>query len=195
MIYRLSEYLTELLIEAGSIEKKDRNIYRYGIEIIAVMALNVITIIVIGYAMSMLLDCVIFLLLFMPLRSYAGGYHNSSFIKCYFLSCSIIVISLIGMSYINIDVKHIYMLLIVCIPCLYIWKVAPIENKNKPMTIEETKKNRLKTRILVLLYLAVGNLAFVFESFLIVKIIISALWITMVLMIIEIEYSWNRKKR
>lgn len=191
MLYRLSGYLTELLIEVGSIEKKDRNLYKYGIEIILVMALNVITVIILGYAMGMLLDCIIFLLLFMPLRSYAGGYHNSNSIKCYFLSCSIIISSLIGMNYIYVDVKHIYLFLITFIPCLYIWKVAPIENINKPMNIGEIKNNRRKSRGLVLIYLVVANLGFVFENFQIVKAIVLVLWITMVLMIIELEIRKN----
>ncbi len=186
MVYRLSEYLTGLLIEVGSIEKKDKNLYRYGIEIIMVMALNIVTVIIIGYAMGMFLECVIFLLLFIPLRSYAGGYHNSSSIKCYFLSCFIIISSLIGMKHICVEVKHFYVFVIICIPCLYIWKVAPIENINKPMSAEELKKNRQRTRILVLVYLIFGNLAFIFASYQIAKTVNVVLWITMILMVIDL---------
>lgn len=79
MLYRLSEHITDLLIENGSIEKQDKSVYKYGIEMVIAIAFNIITVIIIGYAMGMFLECIIFLLFFMPLRSYAGGYHNARF--------------------------------------------------------------------------------------------------------------------
>lgn len=185
MLCRLSEHLTDLLIEAGSIEKQDKSVYKYGIEMVIAIALNIITVIIIGYAMGMVLECIIFLLFFMPLRSYAGGYHNASFLKCYILSCSIIIGSLLCMKYIQVSVNYIYMLLIICVPCLYIWKKAPIENKNKPLKEEEIKKNRLKTRILILLYFTISALAYVLESFHIAQSAALTLWLTMILMIIN----------
>lgn len=79
---------------------------------------------------------------------------------------------------------HIYAFDNLC-SCLYIWKRAPIENKNKPLKEEEIKKNRLKTRILILLYFTISALAYVLGSFHIAQSAALTLWLTMILMIIN----------
>lgn len=87
---RLSHGLTGYLINKHTISEDDYNIYQYGFQ----MGLEILISTVVSFSMAlclnMVLECILFFAVFIPLRSYAGGVHMSKYWKC--LICSITVL-------------------------------------------------------------------------------------------------------
>ena len=81
----LADFLTNYIVEKRAISKEDYEIYRYGLltglEILICMAVCFF----IGMQMGMMVQCMIFLLVFFSLRSFLGGLHMNSFMACFFL--------------------------------------------------------------------------------------------------------------
>jgi len=82
MFYKLSDQVTSRIQQYGSISDEDREIYRYGIQQGLILLLNVITTLVISIVLKMFLDCLLYMIAFIPLRVYAGGYHARTHIRC-----------------------------------------------------------------------------------------------------------------
>ncbi|GHU80679.1 hypothetical protein FACS1894191_6480 [Clostridia bacterium] len=138
MLSSFAERITERFIQNGVIASEDREIYQYGFEMGISQIINIISTVLIGFLFQMPLESITFLLSFMTLRTYTGGYHSSSHLKCYALSVSVTAI-LLGLCRLLIIWEAAYTvsaavgLIGICLlVCL-----APVEDKNKPMDAVE----------------------------------------------------------
>ena len=86
--------------------------------------LNLISTIVIGVIAGKVFESIAFLVFYIPLRSYAGGYHASTPRRCYFIFIVIIMAMLL----------FIILLLVGMVVC---FAFAPVEDKNKPLDRDE----------------------------------------------------------
>lgn len=106
-------------------------------------------------ALGELLYCMIFLIAFMLLRQEAGGYHAPGWMSCYFLSCGILVLTLLW-----IKAEFAYQTCLTIAAALAagmgIFLFAPLEDKNKPLEEAEKKVIGKKARIIVVTELILG---------------------------------------
>ena len=131
MFVNISEKITNRLIRDNVIDDCNREIYLFGVEQFLTTVLNIITTLVIGIVLGELWQSLLFVLLFMALRTYAGGYHASTPIGCYLLTSSIITIALSVLKYIKINIFVCIGLLIISGVVILI--LSPVESKNKPL--------------------------------------------------------------
>lgn len=92
--------------------------------------LNLISTIVIGVIAGKVFESIAFLVFYIPLRSYAGGYHASTPRRCYFISIVIIMEMLLFIGYVDLSIIYIILLLVGMVVC---FAFAPVEDKNKPL--------------------------------------------------------------
>ena len=78
--------ITQRLCEKGIISESDFDLYEYGFNMGITVLLNLISTIVIGVIASNVFESIAFFVFYIPLRSYAGGYHASTPRRCYFIS-------------------------------------------------------------------------------------------------------------
>lgn len=83
----LSLILTNYILIKGVIKENDFEIYQYGFQRFLELAINIMCSIIIAILLDMKLECIVFFLFFIPLRSYSGGFHMEHYISCLFLSC------------------------------------------------------------------------------------------------------------
>lgn len=83
----LSKKLTNYILLKGVIEENDFEIYQYGFQRFLELAINIMCSAIIAVLLDMELECIMFFLFFIPLRSYSGGFHMDHYISCLFLSC------------------------------------------------------------------------------------------------------------
>ena len=83
----LSIILTNYILIKGVIKENDFEIYQYGFQRFLELTINIICSIIIAVLLGMKLECIVFFLFFIPLRSYSGGFHMEHYISCLFLSC------------------------------------------------------------------------------------------------------------
>lgn len=149
------ERIVDFMEENGSIQTEYRDVYVYALQTIVVYFFNIGTGVIIGVFMGEFLYCMIFLIAFILLREEAGGYHAPGWKSCYFLSCGILVLTLLW-----IKEEVIYQTYITMIAALAagtgIFLFAPLEDKNRPLEEEEKKAIGKKARIIVVTELIVG---------------------------------------
>ena len=110
---------------AGNVDEEDKEIYLFGIYQGLIFLLNVVTALLTGIILDMFLESVLFLICFIPLRIFAGGYHAKTQFRCYVMSTVTTVILLYLIAFLQknmgVDVIAVY-IVAACI----IWKFAPV---------------------------------------------------------------------
>lgn len=156
MFPRLSNRIVDVLVENKTINSENRELYYYGFNQGLTAILNLFTVLLIGIIFGCTVQLAVFMVAYIPLRSYAGGFHASTHIRCYILSIIILcVIALI----LNIDI--ISMALFYCVGTLSVLAIillCPVEDKNKPLDQLESKVYKKRTIIIMLIEILFGGL-------------------------------------
>lgn len=140
----LVKKVTNYFIINGIIKEEDKEIYSYGLHQGLLIVINILTTIAIGFLFAMVVESILFMIAYIPLRSYAGGYHAKTELRCYFLSTILIVLALLLMKF--IPIREYIILGITGISGLIIYILAPVEDRNKPLDQIEYKMYRKKSR-------------------------------------------------
>lgn len=158
MIKSISNKLLQYLIKADVIDKSENALayYKYGLEITISSLLNIILIVSIGIISGQLIESMIFLICFVPLRQFTGGYHANSYFKCNVLF-SVLFIILLTIYNLTVTRISFYGCILMLVFSIVIFlSECPIEHPNKPLTDLQKKKNKYLSIILGLLYGAIG---------------------------------------
>lgn len=142
MITSLAQYITGILIKNNIIENEHLDIYIYGFEVLISGALSLFIGLILGLMFSQLMECIVFLIVFVTLRKYCGGYHADTYLKCN----TVFAINIaIVMAILKLDFEYSFAFhIMLCVLCILTYFVlSPIENIYKPITDEEKKKYRL----------------------------------------------------
>jgi len=145
--------LTEQLIATGNINAEDRELYTYGLHQGLMIIINIITTLIIGYIFSLIWHSVLFMIAYLPLRSFAGGYHAKTQLRCYIYSILLTTSVLLTIKY----VQWTSMIILggAFIAGIIIFVYAPVEDANKPLDDIEVKVYRKRTRIILIVEICV----------------------------------------
>ncbi len=148
MFTRLSCKITDKLEHNGTISKSDRALYEYGLRQMFTTFLNILTMLLIGLAMKMVIPAILYILAYIPLRVYAGGYHASTPQRCWIFSAIMLFVVLWILK--NVSVVYPYPLMALSlISCVGIFVFSPVEDKHKPL--DKTEHRVYHFRAIVLL--------------------------------------------
>ena len=150
MLKFLSEDLTLILLKNKIIEIEDRDIYIYGLEIILSTIVTTLILLFTGIILNKLILTLVFILVFMILRPYSGGYHAEKFMGCFFISFGIYIIEIITTLLIAEKYKITLGILFALVSTILIFIFSPVENSNNPLTLEEKRKYKKKSRVIIL---------------------------------------------
>ena len=144
--------LMKLLLDQNYSED-EASIIIYGWRKLVLFLINIIISLVIGIVFGCGIEVAIFVVLFLPIRLFAGGYHMNKLWKCEILSTLIIVaVSIFFLVYSKFDniewVLHILTLISVLIHYL----CAPQDTPNKRLFVAEKKRFKMISSILVSVY-------------------------------------------
>ncbi len=152
----LARNVTQLLVEQEIIESSDFEIYHYGIQLILSDVWIFSGIIGMGILVGKMLIGILFIIAFVGLRHYTGGYHANRYYKCFLLSCGSFIITLLM---IGIQERwHLNYSLVVCsVLCtFYLCKIGSINSKKNPKTEEEMLHRKKATRIITCVYTGIS---------------------------------------
>lgn len=182
MLLRISEKITGILVENKIITQESREIYRFGVQQGIMLLLNFFTLLIIGLIYRMIFEVLIFILAYVPLRSYSGGFHAKTHMKCYSISVIIINAVLLIIKYMQISIS-IYCFL-TFLSVLIILVLAPVEDENKVLDNIEVIVYRKKSRTILLFELLCFILFLWVECFTMVKTVSLSLIILGALLLI-----------
>lgn len=149
---KMSAFITDTLIEGKIIKIEERNLYLYCFGTLIEMTANLITTLIIGALLGKFLAALFFMLVFIPLRSTAGGYHCKTAGKCYLLSMAVFLFVILTYDYISAVSSYVCVLICV-IDFAAIIILSPVASSNKPFTEKEKIRNRQISIILSLIYI------------------------------------------
>lgn len=145
----ISEVLTDKLIKMQLIDEEEKELYVYGFQQGFMLLINIITVIIIGFSFNMVWQIVVFMISYSLLRAYAGGYHTSTQLRCYLFSIIMVMSVLWGLS--QIPRNGIICIIINVISSIIIFKLAPVEDQNKPLSQLEQVAFKERTNIILII--------------------------------------------
>jgi len=138
----VAEKMTGCLAKQGLIEPDQSEVYVYGMTLLISSAATLFATLLIGLAFHMPNDVLVFLLFFIPVRIFSGGYHSSSYLRC-FLTFMLILGSFIAILR-NLPERAVLPSTVIAslMSLFLIFKFAPVSHPNAP--IRETDWFRFK---------------------------------------------------
>jgi len=127
MITKLSDFFEQNDI----IKSEEKELFTYGLQQGFIMIINIISSILVGLLFHMVWESIIFLIAYIPLRSYAGGYHARTHVRCYILSIGIIGAVLWGIKF--FEWTNFNCLITALVGGIIIFLLAPRGDVNKPL--------------------------------------------------------------
>ncbi|WP_370744111.1 accessory gene regulator B family protein [Ruminococcus callidus] len=162
----LGKSISHFLCEKKVIAEQEVEIYQYGFEILISTALGLLITMAVGIVLNMFFLSVLYYVIFVTVRQWTGGYHADSYLKCNLTFAGITFFTL-GMTKLScmreVYNPTIHGLLLVTV-LLIVWKYAPVENLNKPLTEEQKKRNHRAAFIAVIVLEALSCGLYVFSS-------------------------------
>lgn len=175
---KVADLFSEWLVESEIVRKDDRELYAYGFWQGGVLVLNFLTVAAIGIMVGMFWQSVVFTIAYGLLRSVAGGFHARTQRNCYFYSILLLIFALGILRWDQWDT--ITCMLIVLASGSVVFKLAPVEDENKPLDNVEVVVYRHRSRIIC------GVLAIVVSILLLINEIEMASCITVSILMISV---------
>jgi accessory gene regulator B len=105
MFARSTKRIIHWLCRKKIIKQQDMDVYAYGIQNLLIFLFNLFSFMVIGAIFHTIMYTAVFILFYSVLRIYAGGYHASTAMRCYFISNIIVLIFIIA--FVNKKLSHL----------------------------------------------------------------------------------------
>lgn len=147
------DYLVDWMINNKIIEEDEREVYIYGVRQSIFIVINLLTAITLGYIFDLTIQIVVFWGAYIPIRSYAGGYHAKTPLRCYMFSIGMILSIILGFKW--IPLKGYVYLYILIVSAINILRLAPVEDCNKLLNEREKVAYARRTKV-ILSVLSIG---------------------------------------
>lgn len=142
MIEKIAQKIYAYMSRHIKVDAELEDVYKYGIEITISSALNISLVMIISVLLRSPLSGISHLGCLLLLRSFCGGYHAKSYLKCNSLMVIFFVISYIGgklLVYFNLTDFQL-MSAVLMLAFLPIYAFSPVKNKHKSLTERKAKK-------------------------------------------------------
>lgn len=161
MFYSIAFHFANNITGHCHIDPDQRDIYVYGSELFLSTFLGVLSIILISGLSGHFFSGFIFLLIFISIRLFSGGFHASTYLRCFILSnLSYFVAFLI--SCLLLKVPSVCGFLLLALSDFVIFAFSPIRNDKHPLSEKTYSKNKVIARKLTLFESIVITLCYVF---------------------------------
>lgn len=182
------------LSRRGYVKEEEVEEYTYGLNLFLTDALNLISMVAVGFLMRMPLECISFCLIYKLLRRYVGGFHTNSAVTCYISSCATYIVALLAIKYGGSP--DLFLSLAALGAGIILFCIAPVDAVNKPLDNVERKvfKRRARLEIILILILCLG---FLFTGFdYAAKVVaVSYLFVMIYAVMGKAKLMWHEKRK
>lgn len=193
MIQKISQKITVFLLQENAIEKKYASTYTYGLELIISGILSILSVMLVSILIGLPYVGIAFLIIFIPLRMYTGGYHADTYLKCNVLFMGVYLFSvMLYLVCLKVNIIQ-YSFVLMIISFIIISFRAPIENENKRITSEKKKQYRLVSLLITFALISISLLSFNLYKNISLLINITLFVIAMLMLITGEEANQNEK--
>lgn len=172
--------IVDFLIRNNALEEKYREDSIYGLTMIAEKMIVCIVLFGISFLLGKFLEGMVFVVCFLMLRQTTGGFHANTFLGC--IMGSIITVVLVLEVLASLAEGHMIIfgiMLIISIFCILLY--APINHPDLMLTLEEKKKCRYWSRVILFIEIGIVGLGYIlqmrWQQHIMIAIIICAVFI------------------
>lgn len=161
MISSISYKIAKILYENDEEKSVGLDMYRYGLELLISSFVNILAIIGLSCILGCIMEMLLYILFFAVLRISAGGYHAPTHFKCLFIYS---IISFTFVQLLRIVDQSGFSMPVILSACviafMLVYKYAPVDSENKPLSPDENRLYKKRSRqavivqVLVILVLA-----------------------------------------
>lgn len=157
MFRYIAEDIAFLLIKNKIVDIEKRDECVYGAEVLLLNISNILTALIISLLTKSMLHFATFMLIFVPLRIFTGGYHAKTSESCYLITSAMYALTVLCVKLMPELYSYIPAIITFAILIVPIILFTPVEHKNNPLSADERRRNRLISIILT----AVDSLIFI----------------------------------
>lgn len=157
----ISDMMAFYLLNKKLITEDELPIYKYGLGAFVNSFSQIILLFLLGLCYRMVFETVAFLLVFVLIRRFTGGYHANTKLKCLLSSVLIwFIATSLGKVTFSINVIFLTYVIIVISSFFITFKYAPVEHRNKPLSKSVYLQNKKLGRICTSVCLVIGILMY-----------------------------------
>ncbi|MBD5134744.1 MAG: accessory gene regulator B family protein [Lachnospiraceae bacterium] len=153
MFRYFAEDIAFILIKNKILDIENRDVYVYSIEAILLNSILLLSLLGISIVAKSLIFFIGFLLFFVPIRTFTGGYHAKHSETCFAMSVGVYVVSMFIFKYNSNLYKSVTAIILfgLAIIILLIW--SPLKNPNHPLADYQYKRNRRIAYSIIIMYI------------------------------------------
>ena len=149
----IAKQITHKLIVPSVIEEGDRELYSYGFFLLISKIFFLFITVIAGLLTDTTIESIIFYVVFMLLRTYAGGIHARTETSCTVLTTLALIASVLVIKQLETHTSGVISLLMLGIGSLCILVFSPLDTDGKPL--DEHEKRQYKTICIVILIICI----------------------------------------
>lgn len=127
-------------------------VYQVGIDVLISTVFTVAGVLGLAVLFHNIVGGVLYLVCFITVRSYTGGYHASTRLRCFILTCGGYVITAAAAVTAVPEAFFCMAAVVFSTGIWVIWKFVPVENQNKRLPPDWKRRNRIKSWIVVIFW-------------------------------------------
>ncbi len=157
MLHEMCAILANCICKNNYITDNDKKeVVTYGFEILVSTVINVIIVLLIGFINKRLFETILFLISFMPLRTYSGGYHATTHMRCFLILLGCVMVQYVLLNSLPINIINVLSITMLVYGEIVIFILAPIIDNNHPMSKQQINNIHkiCKTMLLIILLIA-----------------------------------------
>ena len=135
---------------------EDEKIYRYGYVLLCEVFLNLVIALAIGIVFSKTKEVIFFLGMYIPLRSFCGGWHADKIWKCTVISNVILLLQVYGIENIKMYLSMNGMLLIFFFNMICVCFISPVDTEMKKISQDEKKTYKRKIKFILIFHVIIA---------------------------------------
>ncbi len=155
MFSYLAEKTACFLIRRSLLDIEGREIYTYSLEILLLNISLLAIFLLISLVTESFIHYIGFILFFVPIRIFAGGYHSRKSENCFMISFFVYILTTIIFTLYRGLYKEPFLMALGLLSAVIILLFAPIVNHNHPLNTQQRKRNRYIVLGIILAYFAV----------------------------------------
>lgn len=146
---KICKTIATKMVDNSIIKNTEMELIAYGMHLMLMSVIDISVVIIISIMFHRFVETTLFLLAFIPLRTYAGGYHAHSELGCFMIFIFTYLVFLTMIKCIPVNVYPIISVNVAIFGLVCILKFAPIVNNNKPLNTARVIKYKKISMILV----------------------------------------------
>jgi len=150
----MSRTITSFFIEHGIVLEEDHEIYAYSFEIIISAVMSIAALTIVALLSRTVHYSALYLFGFISLRLVAGGYHAKSHLRCFLMLMVVYSTFLLLLSLLPAE-SALPSIVLAATSIVLVFLLAPLADKNKPISNAEAIRFRWLSRITVIAFAVV----------------------------------------